>query len=112
MPSPPAAFPSASVVGDGTSTAFSSSRRYSCSEFSSHTPARHTQSGYTGMKVSGNTMSRAPPDAASLINETDFATVASRSRKTGAAWTAAARTFSMDPPLYASDGLSRGISPT
>src|SRR5947199_9149536 len=45
------------------------------------------------MKVSGNTIRPAPAAAASLIRPTDFSTVASRSRNTGVAWTAAAITF-------------------
>src|SRR5438270_9419700 len=47
------------------------------------------------MKVSGNTISPAPSPAASSIKEIAFFTVASRSRNTGVAWTAAAFTFCM-----------------
>src|SRR5438876_2287645 len=50
------------------------------------------------MNVSGNAISPAPFLAASLISFTDFATVLSRSRNTGVAWTAAAVTFSMSSP--------------
>src|SRR3569623_2413235 len=45
--------------------------------------------GNAGMKVSGKALSCAPPRAASRIIEMALAVVAVRSRKTGAAWTAA-----------------------
>src|SRR2546422_10732789 len=76
------------------------------------------------MNVSGKAISPAPFFAASLISFTDFATVLSRSRNTGVAWTAAAVTFSMSSPqiggglpagarilpslVLAGDGLRRG----
>src|SRR2546428_8631387 len=47
------------------------------------------------MNVSGKTISPAPFAAASAIRRTDFSTVASRSRNTGVACTAAAMTLSM-----------------
>src|SRR2546430_717769 len=50
------------------------------------------------MNVSGNTISPAPFEPASLMRATAFSTVASRSRKTGVAWTAAALTLFMPSP--------------
>jgi len=75
----------ASVAGLGTTTEFSSSLPYSASETPSHAGARHTQSGYVGTKVSGNTIRPAPFEPASAISVTALPTVASRSRKTGVA---------------------------
>ena len=50
---------------------------------------RQTQSGYVGTNPSGNATSRAPAAAASFVSVPTFSIVASRSRNTGAACTAA-----------------------
>jgi hypothetical protein len=92
-----AAAPMASVAGEGTSTAWSS-RRPNHSPAVPHGVDRHTQSGWVGTNVSGNTTSPAPAAAASPISRQALSTVASRSRNTGVAWTAAAVTFSMSAP--------------
>src|SRR5688500_2208147 len=56
------------------------------------------------MKVSGNTTSAAPARPASLINVQAFSVVASRSRNTGVAWTAAIRTNA--PAVSSTDVLT------
>jgi hypothetical protein len=54
-----------------------------------------------GTKVSGNTTSPAPAAPASSISRQALSTVASRSRNTGVACTAAAVTFSIAPTSLA-----------
>jgi hypothetical protein len=87
-----AASPSRSVSGPGMSM---DSRQSAANAFCSR-PGRssgeflQSQNGYPGMKDSGKTMSREPSAATSSMSRIAFATVASRSRKTGVACTAAA----------------------
>ena len=82
--------PSRSVTGPGTTTDCSSRR--TCQAASSPGRTSSTQAGQAGRNASGNTTSRAPSTAASLIRPSAFSTLASRSRNTGAAWTAATLT--------------------
>src|SRR5687768_15850934 len=87
-----AASPSRSVSGPGTSM---DSRQSEANAFCSRPgissgASLQSQNGYPGMKASGKTMSREPSAATSSMSRIALATVASRSRKTGVACTAAA----------------------
>src|SRR3569833_1132527 len=89
----PSAFASrrrAAISGPfGDTDCFAISANRSWFSVGAHRPD-HT--GKAGIKVSGNATSCAPPRAASCRIEIALAVVAVRSRKTGAAWTAATLT--------------------
>src|SRR6185437_13998848 len=93
-PASAAAAPSRPAAGDGTSTALASSRPVSLP--SDQAGVRHTQSGYPGTNASGNTTSDAPAAAAVAVSSQARSTVASRSRNTGVACTAATTAFAAD----------------
>src|SRR5579884_4177913 len=106
-----AARQSASVAGLGISTALSTSSRaiWRLARLVAAWKWYHT--GWAGMKPSGNTTSSALPAAAFPMRSTAFARLASRSRKAGAAWTAAMRTVGHRSPIaIASSGLGSRLA--
>ena len=81
------------MSGPGTSTEFAQSRSQSSSKPSNAAAAlAQVPDGYRGTKVSGSTASWTPSAAASPISPIAFSTLASASRITGVACTAATRT--------------------
>src|SRR4029453_12967890 len=90
-PAARAAAPRRRVAGPGTTTDCSSSRRYQAASSPGRTSS--TQAGQAGRNASGNTTSRAPSAAAFSISPSAFWRLPSRSRNTGAAWTAATLTL-------------------
>jgi hypothetical protein len=97
-PAARAAAPRRALTGPGTTTDCSRSRR--CQAASSPGRTSSTQTGQAGRNASGNTTSLVPSAAAFSIRASDFWRLASRSRNTGAAWTAA--TFTLDSDMTTS----------
>src|SRR5512133_3930985 len=97
-PDPAAASASRPAAGEPISMA-PAYRRWANSP-SCHAGVRHTQSGYPGTNASGKATSPAPLPAASAMSAHALSTVASRSRNTGAAWTAATIVFSISRPPH------------
>ena len=81
--------PSSSAAAPGITTAWSTSMAYSAVASVSQGLVLHTHSGNPGTNASGRTTSDAPSAAAAAVSSRTRAMVASRSRNTGVACTAA-----------------------
>src|SRR3954452_10903370 len=90
---------SASISGPGISTAFLNSSTDSRVAMRPVAEWKWNQTGWAGMNPSGKAITRAPLAPASRISAHAFSVDASRSRKTEAAWTAAALTVGYASPI-------------
>src|SRR5436190_10518329 len=90
------------------STAWSYQRAYHSRSRTLHGIVRHTQSGYVGTKPSENATSRASCAVASLVSSATRSIVASRSKKTGVACTAAIVAVSIVGDVRAGLGYHQG----